>query len=354
MSILEKTLAAIEAPDTEAARSVASRLDSLTKPRGSLGYLEEIVRRYAAIRHDPTATGGRGTIAVFVADHGVAAAGVSAYPKAVTVEMLRNIGAGGAAISVLASRFGYELIVTDVGVETDTSAMPFTGARYRRVAAGTKNFLEGPAMTNAQVREAIEIGIRTAREAAANGATLLGIGEMGIANSTPAAAILCAVTGIEPARIVGRGTGVDDHALAHKIEVVEAALLLHRPHLGNGLSMLAAIGGLEIAAMAGACFGAAAARVPVVIDGFIATAAAAAAERIRPGIQEHLIFSHQSAEGGHALVLQAMGVRAMLDLDMRLGEGSGAALAMSIIQAAIALLHEMATFESAGVSGKIE
>jgi nicotinate-nucleotide--dimethylbenzimidazole phosphoribosyltransferase len=354
VSILEETLAAIEAPDAEAARRAAIRLDSLTKPRGSLGYLEEIVRRYAAIRHDSSAAGGRGAIAVFVADHGVAEAGVSAYPKAVTVEMLRNIGAGGAAISVLARRFGYELIVTDVGVETDTSTTPFAGVRYRRVAAGTRNFLEGPAMTNAQACRAIEIGIETAREAAAGGVTLLGIGEMGIANSTPAAAILAAVTGIEPARMAGRGTGVDDEALAHKIEVIEAALRLHRAHFGDGLAMLAAIGGLELAAMTGACLGAAAARVPVVVDGFIATAAAAAAESICPGIYQHLLFSHRSAEGGHALALQAMGVRSILDLDLRLGEGSGAAIAMSVIQAALALFRDMATFESAGISGKIE
>ena len=353
MSILEDTLAAIEAPDPEAARSAAVRLDSLTKPRGSLGYLEEIARRYAAIRHDPLAASGRGAIAVFVADHGIAEAGISAYPKAVTVEMLRNIGAGGAAISVLARRFGYELIVTDVGVETDTSATPFAGVRYRRVAAGTRNFLAGPAMTDAQVRLAIEIGIETARQAAASGATLLGIGEMGIGNSTSAAAILATVTGIDPSRIAGRGTGVDDRALAHKVEVVETALRVHRALLGAGLSMLAAIGGLEIAAMAGACLGAAAARVPVVVDGFIATAAAAAAERIRPGICELMMFGHRSAEGGHALALQAMGVRPILDLDMRLGEGTGAAIAMSIIQSALALFHEMATFESAGVSEKL-
>jgi nicotinate-nucleotide--dimethylbenzimidazole phosphoribosyltransferase len=353
MKILEETLGAVEAPDAQAARSAAKRLDSLTKPRGSLGYLEEIVRRYAAIRHDPAAASGPGAIAVFVADHGVAEAGVSAYPKAVTVEMLRNIGAGGAAISVLARRFGFELIVTDVGVETDTSTIPFAGVRYRRVAAGTRNFLEGPAMTNAHARRAIEIGIETAREAAASGATLLGIGEMGIANSTSAAAILAAVTGIEPGRMAGRGTGLDDHALAHKVEVIETALRLHRADLGDGLAMLAAIGGLEIAAMAGACLGAAAARVPVVVDGFIATAAAAAAESIRPGIYQHLFFSHRSAEGGHALALHAMGVRAMLDLDMRLGEGSGAAFAMNVIYGALALFHEMATFESAGVSRKI-
>jgi len=354
MSTLENTLAVIETPDSEAARRAEIRLDSLTKPRGSLGRLEEIVRRYAAIRHDAEAAFGRGVIAVFVADHGVAAAGVSAYPKAVTVEMLRNIGAGGAAISVLARRFGYELIVTDVGVETDTSASPLKGVRYRRVANGTKNFLEGAAMTLAQARQAIAVGIETAREAASSGTTMLGIGEMGIANSTPAAAILAAATGIEPARLAGRGTGVDDRTLVRKIEVIEAALRLHRESLGDGLSMLAAVGGLEIAAMAGVCIGAAAARVPVVVDGFIATAAAAAAERIHPGICEHLFFSHRSAEGGHALALESLGVRPLLDLGMRLGEGTGAAIAMNLIQSAIALFHEMATFANAGVSEKIE
>lgn len=354
MSILEETVAAIEAPDEAAARQAQSRLDTLTKPRGSLGFLEEIVCRYAAIRHDATAAFTRGAIAAFVADHGIAAAGVSAYPKAVTVEMLRNIGAGGAAISVLARRFGYQLIVTDVGVETDTSSTPFKGVRYRRVANGTRNMLEGPAMTVAQARQAVGIGIETAREVAEAGVTLLGIGEMGIANSTPAAAILAAVTGIEPARLAGRGTGVDDQALAHKIGVIEDALRLHRGSLEDGVSMLAAIGGLEIAAMTGVCLGAAAARVPVAVDGFIATAAAAAAEKIRPGVRDHLIFSHRSAEGGHALALQAMGVRAMLDLGMRLGEGTGAAIAMSVIESALALFHDMATFASAGVSEKIE
>ena len=354
MSILEETLAAIEAPDLEAAQRASSRLDSLTKPRGSLGYLEEIVRRYAAIRHDPSAVPGRGAIAVFVADHGIAEAGVSAYPKAVTVEMLRNIGGGGAAISVLARRFGYELIVTDVGVETDTSATPFPGVRYRRVAAGTRNFREGPAMTRAQALSALEIGIETARTAAASGVTLLGIGDMGIGNSTSAAALLAAITGIEPGRLAGRGTGVDDRGLAHKVEVIEAALQLHREQLTDGLSMLAAVGGFELAAMAGVCLGAAAARLPIVVDGFIATAAAGAANCIFTGIYQHLFFSHRSAEGGHALALQAIGIRAILDLEMRLGEGTGAAIAMSLIEAALALFREMATFQSAGVSEKLE
>jgi nicotinate-nucleotide--dimethylbenzimidazole phosphoribosyltransferase len=354
MSLLEETLARIEPLDAEAARAATTRLDSLTKPHGSLGYLEEIVRRYAAIRHDTTAAPGRGVIAVFVADHGVADARVSAYPKAVTVEMLRNIASGGAAISVLARRFGFQLVVTDVGVEIDTSANPLPGVRYRRVGAGTENFLHGPAMSAAQAHQAIGVGIETAREIAASGATLIGIGEMGIANSTAAAAILAAVTGIEPARLAGRGTGVDDAGLRRKIEVIEAGLSLHRTATSDGVTTLAALGGFEIAAMAGVCLGGAAARVPVVVDGFIATAAAGAAEKIRPGLCDYLFFSHRSAERGHALVLEALRARPILDLGLRLGEGTGAAIAMNVIGAALALFREMATFSSAGVSGKIE
>jgi nicotinate-nucleotide--dimethylbenzimidazole phosphoribosyltransferase len=354
MSLLEGTLARIEPLDAEAARGATARLDSLTKPHGSLGYLEEIVRRYAAIRHDATAAPGRGVIAVFVADHGVADARVSAYPKAVTAEMLRNIATGGAAISVLARLFGFELLITDVGVGIDTSANPLPGVRYRRIGAGTENFLHGPAMSAAQAHQAIDVGIETACEIVASGATLIGIGEMGIANSTAAAAILAAVTGIDPARLAGRGAGVDDAGLLRKIEVIEAGLSLHRAATSDGVTTLSALGGFEIAAMAGVCLGGAAARVPVVVDGFIATAAAAAAEKIKRGLCDYLFFSHRSAERGHALVLEALRARPILDLEMRLGEGTGAAIAMNVIGAALALFREMATFASAGVSGKIE
>jgi nicotinate-nucleotide--dimethylbenzimidazole phosphoribosyltransferase len=354
MGLIDETLAAIAPPEESAEKAAAARLDSLTKPPGSLGRLEEIARRYAAIRHDGSAAMGKGAIAVFVADHGVSEAGVSAYPKAVTLEMLRNIGAGGAAISVLARRFGYELIVTDVGVATDTSSSPFPGVRYRRIDSGTRNFLREPAMSPREARAALQVGIETAREAAGRKVSLIGIGEMGIANSTSAAAILAAVTGISPARLVGRGTGVDDAGLRRKIEAVEAALKLHRDTLGDGIAMISAIGGFEIAAMAGVCLGGAAANVPVVVDGFIATAAAAAAMKIHPGLDAHLFFSHRSAEGGHAIALESLGVRPILDLEMRLGEGTGAAIAMNVIESAIALFHQMATFASAGVSGKIE
>jgi nicotinate-nucleotide--dimethylbenzimidazole phosphoribosyltransferase len=353
MTILEQTIAAIAPVDRDAAALADQRLNALTKPPASLGYLEDIIRRYAAIRRDASARKGPGAIAVFVADHGVAEEGVSAFPKAVTLEMLRNLAGGGAAISVLARRFGYELRVIDVGVEGDTSTQPFAGVTYRRIGPGTRNFLKGPAMTPYELERALEVGIEIAREFANTGVTLIGIGEMGIANSTSATAVISAATGITPVQLAGRGTGLDDAGLRHKIDVIEVALDLHRDAMRDGLEILAAVGGFEIAAMAGVCFGGAAANVPVVVDGFIATAAASAAIRIVPGLTEHLLFAHRSAEGGHREVLEALGARPILDLGMRLGEGTGAALAMSIIESALDLFHQMATFQSAGVSEKI-
>jgi nicotinate-nucleotide--dimethylbenzimidazole phosphoribosyltransferase len=353
MGLLEETLAAIRPPDETAAAKAGRRLDSLTKPRGSLGQLEEIVRRYAAIRRDPDARIGGGALCVFVADHGVANEGVSAYPQAVTAEMLRNIARGGAAISVLARRLGYRLWIADVGVAADTSTEALPGVLYRRIGAGTRNLAREPAMSVAEARAALEVGVELARCAIASGATLIGIGEMGIANSTSAAALLAAFTGLRPARLAGRGAGVDDAGMRRKVAAIERALKLHRAALKDALATLAALGGFEIAAMAGACLSGAALNTPVVVDGFIATAAAVAAERFCPGLFAHLFFGHRSSEGGHALALEQLGMRPIMDLGMRLGEGTGAALAMSLIEAALALFHEMATFESAGVSEKI-
>ncbi len=353
MSLFDETLRRIDPLDRDAAAAAARRLDFLTKPRGSLGQLERLVCRYCAIRGNASGIIAAPAIAVFVADHGIAAEGVSAYPQSVTVEMLRNISSGGAAISVLARRFGYTLRVVDVGVATDTSRSPFPGVLYRRVGAGTRNFAHQPAMSPAETRRAIEIGIEIASELA-GGATLIGIGEMGIANSTSAAAILSAITGLAPIEVAGRGTGLSDDDLRHKIGVISRALERHRSALTDGEAILSALGGFEIAAMAGVCLGGAALRVPVVVDGFIATAAAAAAERIFPGLFDYLFFGHQSAEGGHSRALDAMGVRPILNLAMRLGEGTGAALAMNTIDAALDLYRSMATFESAGVSEKIK
>ncbi len=354
MDLLGHTLEAIEPPDELAAKLAGARLDSLTKPRGSLGYLEEAVRLYAALRHDGSASIGRGAVAVFIADHGVAEEAVSAYPQAVTTEMLRNFARGGAAISVLARHWAIELTLVDVGVATDTSAEHLPNVLYRRIAPGTANFLKEPAMTPEQARRALEVGIEVAREAAAGGVTLLGLGEMGIANSTSAAAILSAYTGLPPHQLAGRGTGLDDAGWRRKVAVIEAGLSRHRAALGDGMALLAALGGFEIAAMAGVCLGAAASRVAAVVDGFIATAAATIGEMLYPGLRSHLFFAHQAAEGGHALALAHLKARPMLDLGLRLGEGTGAAFAIVSIQAALALFHQMATFAGAGVSEKLE
>jgi nicotinate-nucleotide--dimethylbenzimidazole phosphoribosyltransferase len=353
MELLEETLGSIGPLDSDAERAAAARLQSLTKPPGSLGYLEKAICRYAAIRADGTARAGRAAIVVFVADHGVAEEGVSAFPQAVTVEMLRNLASGGAAISVLARRLGYDLRVVDVGVKTDTSSAPIGGVTYRRIGTGTANFVSGLAMSREQVSRSLEVGIEVAHELARGGVTLIGIGEMGIANSTAAAAVLSAITEIAPSGLAGRGTGLDEAGVRRKVAIVERALKFHSGSLHTGESILGAVGGFEIAAMAGTCLAGAALRIPVMVDGFIATAAAAAAEKIRPGLFEYLFFSHRSAEGGHALALAHLGVRPILDLDMRLGEGTGAALAMNVLEAALDLFHSMATFSSAGVSGKV-
>ena len=353
MSLLTDTIAAIEPLDENAGQAAARRLDSLTKPLGSLGYLEQVVRRYAAIRHDPKARSGQVSILVFVADHGVADEGVSAYPKEVTAQMLRNIARGGAAISVLARHYDYQLKVIDAGVAIDTRGEGLPGVIYRRIGHGTRNFMREPAMSEAQAAAALEAGIGIVNDAIADGSTLIGIGEMGIANSTSAAALLSAITGVDAAAIAGRGTGLDEAGLRHKVEVIRAAQERHRASLSDGQQLLAALGGFEIAAMAGACIGAAARRVPIVVDGFIATAAAATADRIFPGLSMRMFFSHRSAEGGHGIALEHLGARPLLDLDLRLGEGTGAAMAIAIIHAALAMFHEMATFAGAGVAEKL-
>ena len=297
---------------------------------------------------------GAGALCVFVADHGVAEQGVSAYPQAVTAEMLRNIAGGGAAISVLARRFGYRLWICDVGVATDTSAEALPGVLYRRIAVGTRNLAREAAMTVAQARAALEVGVEVARGRVRgrrhadrnrrDGNRQQHLGG-GVARGVPADS--AGAPGRARHRSRRRG-------MRRKVAVIERALKLHRTALRDPLATLAALGGFEIAAMAGVCLGGAALNVPVVVDGFIATAAAVAAERLSPGLFAHLFFGHRSSEGGHAIVLEKLGVRPIVDLGMRLGEGTGAALAMSVIEAALALFHEMATFESAGVSEKIE
>lgn len=352
MSLLESTLSSIRPAEHSLATAIQAHLDDLTKPQGSLGRLEEMAMRYSLASGHAKPLPVKARICCFAGDHGVAEEGVSAFPKAVTPQMVLNMLAGGAAINVFARHAGADLQVVDIGVDADLSTA--SGLLHHKVARGTANLAKGPAMTRAQVVAALEVGIGLARQAASDGITLLGTGDMGIANTTPATALFAAFLNLAPADITGRGTGVDDARLKHKIEVIEKSLAVNREALTNPLETLAALGGLEIAGIAGLILGGAALRIPVVVDGFISSAGALAAIRLQPATKDYLFFSHLSGEQGHRAVMRTMGTRPILDLDMRLGEGTGGALAMTIISAAIKMSNEMATFSSAHVSGKGE
>lgn len=350
MNLFGKTLREIQPVDEAWIEAAARRQLEFTKPPGSLGRLEEIANRCAAIGESLSPTCNRPRIVLFAADHGVCAEGVSAYPQAVTAQMVLNFLAGGAAINALARSGGINLKVVDMGVATSLPAAE--GLVARRVAAGTRNFCETAAMSDAEMQAALCAGIELANEAAADGCDLLGFGEMGIGNTTSASAITAALTGEAVDGVVGFGAGADDACMARKRFAIGRALALHADELQAPLGILRCVGGLEIAAMCGFCLGAAARRIPVVTDGFIATAAAALAVRMCPAAAGYLFASHRSAEQGHARLLAVTGHSPLLHLDMRLGEGTGAALAMGIIRAAVAAFTGMATFASAGVSNK--
>ncbi len=350
MSILEQTIQAITPADSSLRPAIQAHLDDLTKPQGSLGRLEEIAMRYCLATGSANPRLGKLRVCCFAGDHGVAAEGVSAFPREVTPQMVLNMLAGGAAINVFARHAGAELRVVDMGVDYDFGGAP--GLVDRKVGRGTANLAAGPAMTRAQAVQALEAGIGLAEEAFREGVSLLGTGEMGIANTTPATALFAAFLGLSPAEITGRGTGVDDRGLQHKTAVIERGLKVNRSALGDPLATLAALGGFEIAGIAGLVLGGAARRVPVVVDGFISTAGALAALRIQPAAADYVFFSHLSEEKGHRFVMNALAERPILDFNMRLGEGTGAALAMTVIAAAVKMYNEMATFHSARVSQK--
>jgi len=350
MKLLEKTIDEIRPVDPRWVESASKRQLELTKPPGSLGRLEEIANRCAAIRESFELTASRPRIVLFAADHGVCAEGVSAYPQAVTAQMVLNFLRGGAAINALARAGGIELKVVDVGVATP---LPLSsGLISRRRAPGTRNFCEGPAMTEAEMNAALETGIELACDSAMAGCDLLGFGEMGIGNTTAASAITAALTGRPTEALVGRGVGADDAGMARKRSAIQRALALHADNLGSPLGVLRCVGGLEIAAMCGFCLGVAARRLPVVTDGFIATAAAVLAVRLCPASSGYVFASHRSTEPGHAHLLAILEQAPLLDLGMRLGEETGAALAMKLMQAAVAAFTQMATFATAGVSNK--
>jgi len=329
---------------------IKARLDDLTKPPGSLGRLEDLALRYGLARGTVDLTIRRKRICCFAGDHGVADEGVSAYPKAVTPQMVLNMLHGGAAINVLSRHAGAELRIVDVGVDHDFGDA--TGLLACKIRAGTRNFTQGPAMTGPETIAALEVGIALANEAARDGVDLLGSGEMGIANTTPAAALMSVWLGVDVEAITGRGTGVDKAGLQRKQAAIRRAIEVNRASLADPLATLSALGGYEIAAIAGLALGGAANRVPVIIDGFISSAGALAAMRLCPAAADYLFFSHRSAEKGHRVFFDALGGTPILDLDLRLGEGTGAALAMTLLDAAVKVYNEMATFSSAGVSGR--
>jgi nicotinate-nucleotide--dimethylbenzimidazole phosphoribosyltransferase len=351
---LAQICARIAPPSAQVLAAAHARLDTLTKPLGSLGRLEDLAAQWASIRQRDVAGPIRKAVYVFAADHGVTAEGVSAYPREVTYQMVLNFVTNGAAINVLARLHHAVLHVVDVGVDADFHGL--SGLIHRKVARGTANMFRQPAMTDDELQRALGTGIEQADEAASSGFNLIAVGEMGIGNTTSAAAITCALTNATPDLATGRGTGIDDAARAHKVAIVEGAVRNHFSSLPNAgpLSILRCVGGLEIAAMVGMILGAAGHRIAVLCDGFISTAAAALAVAIEPNTRGYLIAGHQSLEPGHRLLLEHLGLLPLLSLDMRLGEGTGAVLAMSIVESAVALFCEMATFESARVSGVSE
>lgn len=346
--LYDQTLAGIRPVEPAAIEKAYQRLDSLTKPKRSLGYLEEIAARLVAILQEerPKIIGRR--VFVFVGDHKVVEEGVSAYPSAVTGLMVKNFLAGGAAINVLARQAGAKIEVIDIGMQEDLGKVK--GLRRHNVKRGAANIAKGPAMTSREALQAIAVGIRRANKAADHKVTLLATGEMGIGNTTPAAAMFSVLLNLPPEQTVGPGTGLDCSGVSRKVKVVAQALAVNQARCGDALGTLAALGGLEIAGICGLCLGAAARSRPVIVDGFISSAGALAAMRICPAVKDYLFFAHMSAEAGHRKFFEQEKLRPLVDLGLRLGEGTGAAMAMQIIADALAIYNEMATFADAGIA----
>jgi len=348
MNLLQQTLSKIFPVDQTLLVEAQNKLDNKTKPLGSLGRLEEFACRFAAISGSLTPDAGKKMIFTFAGDHGVVEEGISAFPKEVTPQMVLNFLNGGAGVNVLARHSGAEVRVVDIGVDYDFGAAP--GLIRKKIARGTRNFTSGPAMTMDETLAAIGVGIEMADFARSESVSMIGTGEMGIGNTTPSSAIIAALSGKTVGEVTHRGTGISDRTLANKIRVIEQGLALNRPDPSDPLDVLAKVGGLEIAGIAGLVLGAAANRIPVVIDGFISTAGALIAAELHPSVKDFIFAAHQSVEIGHRYMLERIGAKPILDLGMRLGEGTGAALAMMLIEAGVKILNEMATFQQAGVS----
>ncbi len=350
MNLLQDTIEAIEPVDESLIQKAGAHLDNLTKPPGSLGRLEEIAVRYCLMQNTVTPTLGAKGIYTFAGDHGVAKEGVSAFPQEVTPQMVNNMLSGGAAINVLGRHAHADVHVVDIGV--NASFDEAQGLIRKKVRPGTANMTRGPAMSLEDARQGIEVGIELANRAHKEGISMVGTGDMGIANTTPSSAVMAVLLPCDVKDIVGRGTGIDDDALKNKVDVVKRALTANGDNLASPLDTLAAVGGLEIAGIAGLVLGAASNRMPVVVDGFISSAGALVACRLAEAARDYLFFSHCSAESGHRTFFSMMETEPLLDLNMRLGEGTGAALAMHLVEAGVKIYNEMATFDSAGVSNK--
>ena len=340
--------APIKKPNNEMEQAALARQGQLTKPPGALGRLEAIAVRLAALQGVERPAVDKVAIAVFAGDHGIAAENVSAFPQAVTGEMVKNFARGGAAISVLAKMLNAKLEVVNLGTVNDPGEM--AGVVRSFIAPSTANFAVEPAMSETQLMQALQAGRDSVLRAQQQGAQLYIGGDMGIANTTAASALSCAILNAAPAQLAGPGTGLDHKGVAHKVEVLERVLALHRAHFSNPIECLRHVGGFEIAALTGAYLSCAQLGIPVLVDGFIATSAALTAVRMQPQCAEWFFYGHGSAEPGHARLLASLDANPMLDLGMRLGEGSGAATALPLLRIACALHNGMATFAEAAVS----
>jgi nicotinate-nucleotide--dimethylbenzimidazole phosphoribosyltransferase len=348
---LQEVLKNIKSGDVSRTNAVQAQLDNLTKPQGSLGRLEELAKKYCLITGKDKPVIRNKLIFTFAGDHGVTEEGVSAFPREVTPQMVLNFIRGGAGVNVLARHVGARVIVVDMGVDHDFE--PTEGLEIRKIGRGTRNMTKGPAMTRDEAERAVLAGIELV-EKYKDGLDLLGTGDMGIGNTTPSSAIVSVITGADPGTVTGRGTGIDDHALLHKIAIIKKAISMNKPDPKDALDVLAKVGGFEIAGIAGLVLGAALHRIPVVIDGFISTAGALIAAEMNPLVKGYLIAAHQSVEIGHRKMLERLEQVPLLDLNLRLGEGTGAALGMSLVEAGVKILAEMATFADAGVAEKAE
>ncbi len=348
MKLLEQTVKQIDEIVLDPGGKIIAKFNSFAIPSGSLGRLEELATIYASIKNDINCKIWHKKIFTIAGDHGVAEEGVSAFPREVTKQMVCNFTGGGAAINVLARHVGAKVIVVDSGVAAYIK--PENCLKIKKIGYGTKNMTLGPAMSREEAIRSIEAGIELIEEELRDGLDIAGVGDMGIANTTPSSAILSVLGGYDVSAVTGRGTGLNEESLQKKIQVIEKAINVNKPNSGDPIDVLAKVGGYEIGVIAGLCLGAARYHIPVVLDGFISTAGALIANKLEPKVNKYMIASHISAEKGHKIMLELLNKKPLLELNMRLGEGTGAALGISLIEAGVKLLNEMATFNQAGVS----